>query len=254
MAAFLLGVIIFFLFWLLTPKNKESKSNPDKKTLDRALGERPKTHEELIKDRLIYIRKSKYYNDLVNIKKFRINYIYHMTSIDNITSIIELGLLSHNNRHVVKKIDNKEVNKRRDREEPIYGRNLHKYAPFYFNPKNAMLYVNKKDQKNIVLLAFDKNLLAEKGVVFTDGNAARRDTKFFNSLEDLKKINWDCIRAEYWNNFENGKSERMAEILVPYRVGCESLCHIICYDNYALSKVKRIAPGVEVLIDKEKFF
>jgi len=161
---------------------------------------------------------------------FGIDYIYHMTHYENLESILVNGLLAHNNEFVDEHIDNAEVNDRRNKIEPIYHKNLHTYVPFYFNPKNPMLFVNKEIQENIVILAFNKNLLFKEGIIFTDGNAAANKTKFYRDLNDLEQLNWSCINSKYWNDFEDGKREIMAEILIPNKVNITQLEKIYCYN------------------------
>lgn len=185
---------------------------------------------------------------------YDINYVYHITSASNLPMILKYGLLPHGNRYVSTGIDNKDVNNRRSRKEPIYNKVIHDYVPFYFNPKNPMLFVNKYRQNDIVILAFSNKILLKEGMVFTSGNAAKENASFFNSLDDLREINWDCINAEYWNSFENGKSERMAEVLVPDKVKIDDLCHIICFDESKRAYVNRIAPGFKVIVDRNMYF
>ena len=67
-----------------------------------------------------------------------------MTHINNLDSIIRNGLYPHNNTYKKTDISNVDVNDRRVRLEPIYHKQIHSYVPFYFNPRNAMLYRNQK--------------------------------------------------------------------------------------------------------------
>ena len=185
---------------------------------------------------------------------YGIDFLYHMTDVENLSMVLEHGLLPHNNSYVSERIDNKDVNGRRNRKDPIYGKVIHDYVPFYFNPKNPMLFVNRYKQHGIIILVFSNDLLFREGAIFTNGNAAKNNTKFFSSLDCLGEINWDCIKAEYWNSFENGKSERMAEILVPDRVEINSLCHIICFDESQRVYVKCMAPEIKVIVDRNMYF
>ena len=72
----------------------------------------------------------------------------------------------------------------------------------------------------------------QKNVIFTDGNAAcRYDTKFYKNLDDLSKLNWDCINAQYWSNFHDGKRKHMAEVLVPDMIVTPMILQLICKTN-----------------------
>jgi len=162
---------------------------------------------------------------------YQIKYIYHMTHINNLKNILNNGLLSHNNSFVKRTIDNPQVNSRRDFLEPIYNKNLHEYVPFYFNPKNPMLYVNKDKAEDIIILAFNRKLIYQNNSLFTDGNASVNITNFFNDINDLDNLNWDCLRGEYWNDFEDGKREIMSEVLIPNKVDINHLEKIFVNNN-----------------------
>lgn len=183
-----------------------------------------------------------------------IEYIYHMTHYKNLENILENGLLSHNNEYVNEHIDNEDVNDRRDKIEPINEKNLHSYVPFYFNPKNPMLYVNKEIQEDIVILAFDRNLLYKNKTIFTDGNASVSRTNFYYDLDDLQQLNWDCLNDNYWNHYEEGKRERMAEVLVRKKVKIKHLKKIYCYDEATKSFILDLDDELDVEINTKLYF
>lgn len=160
------------------------------------------------------------------------SHLYHMTHIENLSSIMKHGLLAHGNPYQAKDISDHEVNGRRSRMEPIYGRRIHEYVPFYFNPKNAMLYRRKAMQDAIVILVFGRELIDVDGAIFTDGNASSMNTRFSNNTDRLDQLDWACLRDWSWCNHQDGKRTRMAEVLVPHRVGMERLQKIIC-NSYA---------------------
>jgi len=193
-----------------------------------------------------------------NLENYGIDYIYHMTHINNIHNILGYGLLSHNNNKVNSTIDNPEVNGKRNFLEPIYNKNVHNYVPFYFNPKNAMLYVNKNIQDNIIILVFDATLIYQNGSLFTDGNASVRGTKFFNNLNDLNKLDWKCLKSQYWNDFVDGKRKMMAEVLVPNKVKIDKLQKIYCNNYYTKNRIELILEielmDIEVEINENIFF
>lgn len=153
--------------------------------------------------------------------RYGIDFLYHFTHVDNMPSIREHGLLSHNAAQqaglVSADISDPNVQERRA-DKSVFGRPLHDYVPLYFNPKNPMLYVRREIQDDLVILFFDRELLVQDGVVFTDGNAASGPTNFFNDVSRLADLDWDCIRAEYWNDYPDGTRIRCAEVLVPHAI------------------------------------
>ena len=87
------------------------------------------------------------------LNRFGIYYLYHLTHKDNLENILRYGLQSHNLAHqnnlIKKDISNKDVNKRRQKRDPIYKKSIHDYVPLYFNPRNPMMYVRKNIQNDI---------------------------------------------------------------------------------------------------------
>ena len=57
-----------------------------------------------------------------------------------------------------------------------------------------------------------------RGIIFTDGNAASEKTIFYEDAADLDALDWDCLEAEYWTDFDDGARKRCAEALVPVRI------------------------------------
>jgi len=180
-----------------------------------------------------------------------------MTHIDNLQNILKYGLLAHNNKAVSNKIDNPEVNDRRNFIEPLYHKNVHNYVPFYFNPKNAMLYVNKEKQNFLVILVFNNKLIYQEGTLFTDGNASVNGTVFYKDIKDLYKLNWKCLKSQYWNDFEDGKRLMMSEILVPNKVDITQLKKIYCINYHIKGYIDNLLinySNIIVEVNTEIFF
>ena len=159
---------------------------------------------------------------------------------------------------VINKIDNPEVNERRNFLEPIHNKNVHAYIPFYFNPRNAMLYKNKDIQDDLVILAFNKRLIYQNSSLFTDGNASVNGTRFFNNLNDLNQIDWECLKSKYWNDLPDGKRKMMAEVLVPNKVSIDELENLYCNNYYTQKQAQQIIQNnfsnIKVEINKKIFF
>lgn len=191
-----------------------------------------------------------YNNDSVlNKIPLKNGYIYHMTHIEHLPSILAHGLLSHNNPYKKHDISNKNANDKRERIEPIHNRSVHEYVPFYFNSRNAMLFVVQKEYgENIVLLEIKKEILLSNGVIFTNGNAAAQSLGFADDIDDLLNpnfINWNEVFATSWNDAnENIKNEKkfkmMAEVLVPDMVPSAMIAGIVCQNPSVCEKVARI--------------
>ena len=188
-------------------------------------------------------------NSVLNKIPLKNGYIYHMTHIEHLPSILAHGLLSHNNPYKKHDISNKSANDKRERIEPIHNRSVHEYVPFYFNPRNAMLFVVQKEHgDNIVLLEIKKEILLLNGVIFTNGNAAAQSLCFADDIDDLLNssfINWNEVFATSWSDAnENVKNEKkfkmMAEVLVPDMVPSAMIAGIVCQNPSVCEKVTRI--------------
>ena len=125
--------------------------------------------------------------EINHLSNYGVEYIYHMTHIDNIPGILKYGLQAHGNSHQKIDISNQDVNNRRVRREPVYGKRIHDYVPFYFSSRNAMLYA-QYNEDDIVILELDASLMYESGVIFTDGNASSSSTQFYSDLADLDDL------------------------------------------------------------------
>lgn len=193
--------------------------------------------------------------------QYGIKYLFHMTHKSNIANIFNNGLLSHNNAYNNKlnqtDIADSQVNSRRTRREPVFGMSIHDYVPLYFNPKNPMLFKRREMQDEIVILALDRNLIYQSTSLFTDGNAASKDTKFFNELKNLNQLNWQCLNNEFWNDYPDGKRIKCAEVLVYSKIEYESIRKIFTRNKATKQFVEQKDPmpfGIPVEVTNSFYF
>ena len=100
-----------------------------------------------------------------------------------------------------------------------------------------MLFRRREIQDKITILCLNKNLLLQEGTVFTDGNAASMETRHYRNPMDLENLDWDCIRAPRWPDFEDGRRKRCAEVLVPEQIPFLHVQKIIIRTEDARSRV-----------------
>jgi ssDNA thymidine ADP-ribosyltransferase, DarT len=170
------------------------------------------------------------------IQRHGIDYLYHMTYIDNLASIIENGLLSHNEvyRQGLIETDISDPNVqdiRAGTADPFYNRLLHEYVPLYFSPRNPMLYKRREIQEDIVILGLDPQLLCEPNILFTNGNAAASETMFYRGTQMLDQLPWNSIRASSWTDIEDGKRIKCAEVLVHPKIKPSRIQMVFCYSS-----------------------
>lgn len=189
-----------------------------------------------------------------------ISYLYHMTHYSNLVGIIKNGILPKNKLpNPVYDISNQDVQQRREKLEYIYNRQIHDYVPFYFNPKNPMLYVRRNIQHEIIILAITKSLLKIEGTIFSDGNAASEHTLFYKGINNLEKLNWGCIKAPYWNDYIDGRRIRCSEALVHNPVMPKFIEVIFCNNERLKTQIETLLKNnhiyhIKVIINRNLYF
>lgn len=149
-----------------------------------------------------------------------LNYI---TPIQNLGSILENGILSHNLaskiRHRSVAMD--EIQDLRKIKAVPRGRPLHDYVNLYFDARNPMLYKRLDLHLEICVLQVDASVMELPGVVIADRNASSGNARFASYPTGLGLIDKDTVYAEYWTHPEDQilewrhKSMKCAEVLVP---------------------------------------
>jgi len=164
--------------------------------------------------------------------------IYHITHIDNLASIVALDRIESDSRRIQKGNGQTSIGmtaiKRRRLDEIAVSchRNtmVGEYVPFYFCPRSIMLYIlhmgNRVDlthyhrgQAPVLHLQADMdaaiNWANQNGVswAFSDRNAGSYCADFYNSRDDLDKINWEAVES---TNFRDPlvKEGKQAEFLL----------------------------------------
>lgn len=159
--------------------------------------------------------------------------IYHITHFGNLPNIIRDGGLWCDRVVMGRKlacvsIAHQHIKERRAQKQApcAPGGTLADYVPFYFAPRSPMLYVINKGgvegytggQRPIVHLVSSAEAVLGAGLpfAFTDGHAEMDISRFFASLQDLDKIDWNIMRSKYWrdtNTDGDRKRRRQAEFL-----------------------------------------
>ena len=194
----------------------------------------------------------------MELRSYGIRYLYHITHLRNLKSIATHGLLSHNRAHTAHSpadISGPDVQERRARRDPIYQKPLHDYVPLYFRARNPMLYRRRDRQSELAVLCVDRRVMQNPGVIFTDGNAASNRTSFYSDLTDLDKLDWDCLKAEYWPDFEDGGRKRCAEVLVPELIPFDAVGRIVVQNEDARAAARAATSShLDIPVKPEWFF
>jgi len=130
---------------------------------------------------------------------------------------------------------------------------LSDYVPFYFAPRSPMLYAihcgtvenYQEGQSSVLHLVSKVETVIEKQLpfTFTNGHAEMMPTEFYESLDDIDKIDWKLMKAEFWNDTEddiNRKWRRQAEFLVHNHFPIELVAGIGVVSEEIKSQVEEI--------------
>ena len=137
-------------------------------------------------------------------KSFLPEQLYYITHIDNLQSILEKGILSHERIEQLglgyTSIYNEDIVSRRKNKSTPEGKSLWHYANLYFQPRNPMMYsmmysvLSAKEKENFVVICVSNKVLHEHGVFITDGNAANDSTQFHCLSEGLAILR-ACLKS-----------------------------------------------------------
>jgi len=144
--------------------------------------------------------------------------------------------------------------RKKEMEVPIepYGK-FSGYIPFYFGTRQPMLYkiatgweeIEQHPQDDIIYLVTTLERIEELELacVYTDGHARARIINFYNSREDLDKLDWETIQATNWKNTPEDPDKmnrKQSECMIKDHVPVECLERILVYSEIAEEKVKNL--------------
>lgn len=156
-------------------------------------------------------------------KRDEVKELHFITSITNLESILQHGILSHNRAKLIPhdSCADEEVQERRRRKQVPNGARLHSYANIYFHARNPMMFtLTRNGRDDLVVIRVAQTVLDVADTVLADGNAASEGTRFYPSPEGLTNLDSSLIFAKYWTDEDywigkEKKRARSAEVLVP---------------------------------------
>lgn len=187
------------------------------------------------------------------LKAYEIRHLYHITHVDNLTSILQKDLRCHNRINGYVDISNAEIQGHRQAKLiPFYrSLSLHNFVPLFFAPKSPMLSALRDKQHELVYLHIAPEVLKMAGTVFCDGNARSNITQFYKTLPDLDKLDWKLLHGYYWGaddieEHAENKRKRSAEVLVLDHIQTKYITGISVRSYDILQKVKTICNDAQV--------
>lgn len=180
-------------------------------------------------------------------------YAYHFTSVYNLESVIDNGLLSTNQKRArgINHVNVAEAGIQCRRSLMAVpgapGKFVHDYVPFYFSQKTPMqlAVLNKKnvDQELIIYFAVSLQVIGTRpGVFFTNASANTDIPPEFYAASDsnrLSDLNWQVIDCNKWSYpDDNERHQKMAELLIPDYVFIGEVSYIVVWNQSIAQAVK----------------
>jgi len=190
--------------------------------------------------------------------------LFYITHIDNLASILQRGILSHQRIEEedipYTTVYDKEIVANRGAMRTPDGRSLWRFANLYFQPRNPMLYrvLHEKPVDDIVILAVQPDIVSRPDIFISTGNAAHSRSDILPAREGVKRIP-DIRRdvdIDWWTEADGSKRRIMAECLVPDVVPARLIRMIYVPSHEAAARVQAVAePGdLDVVPDPRMFF
>jgi hypothetical protein len=179
----------------------------------------------------------------------------------NIGSVMAHGLLSYERAAALShaSVAMQPVQDRRDQKLVPGGLKLHQYANLYFHARNPMLYKRLGEAANLCVLRVSTEVLALKGAVISDQNAASNWVRFLDpsqwselAFDDIFAMDWrhSDDQVAYWRH----KARKCAEVLVPHRVESRFLRGAYVIDVQAQQRLLALGCDLPVSVDPVLFF
>jgi hypothetical protein len=204
-------------------------------------------------------------------------WVSRITHYQNLEYILQNGVYYRNNPNFPAgyvNIGNPEIINSRD-EIPVTcypDTMVNDYVPFYFAVRTPMLYnirtgygVNRHPQHEIIYLCCNVGQIIDSDLqwCFTDGNAAKRISTFYNDEDELENLDWHSIRTtDFRDDNADGdpdrKRKKHAEFLVRNHLPIEFIQKIVVYNqerhDYVTALVVQYNRNITVQINPNNQF
>ncbi|MFZ2725779.1 MAG: DUF4433 domain-containing protein [Methylococcaceae bacterium] len=193
----------------------------------------------------------------------RVTELHNIMPIANIPSVLEHGILSHEQvRNLTHEdISMPEIQERRDTIRVPNGLLLHQYANLYFHARNPMMYKRRHEANNLCILSISINVFKIPNVVITDRNASSNHVSFyFDCLSAKENLDFNMIYAQDWTCPEDQAEERKrksikcAEVLVPNSIPVEYIQGAYVVSVIAENSLKENNFSLPIKIKPSLFF
>jgi hypothetical protein len=187
--------------------------------------------------------------------------LHYITPIENVRSILSLGILSHARAARVQhtSVAMQEIQDRRSKVTIPGGRRLHDYVNLYICGRNPMMYKRRDQAERLCVLSVSPDVLDLSGVVVTDGNASSKYARFAAAPQGLAIVDRAMCFAESWTDTDEIQGYRKrfakcAEALVPDRVDPRYVLGLYVPSEQAVSTIAEACSRMVVQANPHLFF
>lgn len=191
----------------------------------------------------------------------RVTELHCIMPMANIGSVLTHGILSYERAAKLAQasVALQPVQDRRDQKQVPGGLKLHQYANLYFHARNPMLFKRLNEAGSLCVLRVSTQVLALKGTVISDQNAASDYVRFLHprqwqelSYDDIFALDWrhPDDQIAYWRH----KARKCAEVLVPHMVPVDRLIGAYVIDSTAQIRLSGLGFKLPVNVDPVLFF
>ena len=190
---------------------------------------------------------------------------HYITSLENLPSILNVGILSHNKASQIahSSVACEDVQLLRAIKCVPGGLELHDYVNLYFHARNPMMYKDLREYgipaADLCVLRISGEILDLSDVVITDRNAAVTGVAFYAVEEGLRRLKKAEVYARSWTHsdqleYRRRKAIRCAEVLIPHCLPSGHIfgAHVSCAQN--VPTVKALCSRLDVVISPDLFF
>lgn len=172
--------------------------------------------------------------------------LYHITHLDNISSILEHGLMSRrallqNNHCKFKDIADPEILNKRE----TYKNALSQYVLFHFYSKNPFdgAVCKKYGSENMAIITIWRDDHEKNDFFIIPSHPLDRDEPDIYPYEEgIKLIKWDILDRETGRDYRDPEIRKacMAECIMNYVIPAEAFAYVYVSTEYAKSRILRM--------------
>jgi hypothetical protein len=185
----------------------------------------------------------------------------NISLIDNVPSILKLGILSHVEAAKVPHLSValQPVQDKRDLKRVPGGLALHEYANVYFHARNPMMSLRRNEAHRLCVLRVSTEIFKIPGAVVTDQNAVSKYVRF-STPEIVKYMDLNYVFARNWKHpgeqIEEWRhsSAKCAEVLIPQRIPPEFLLGAYVLNDAAKGRLEGRGFKLPIQVNSDIFF